>query len=56
MIFRTKDEKLIIIDRSTFNNDHDYYLYIKSQVCGYNNNDSKKICVVEKLKSIVKKK
>lgn len=55
MIFRTKDEKLINIDRTKFNNDHDYYSYIRTVVIG-SNRIAKTQCLIDNLIAIVKKK
>ena len=55
MLFRTKNGNGVIIDRTHFNNDHDYYSYIRTCVIGCNNTSSAQ-CLIDKLASIVKKK
>ena len=54
MLFRTKNGNVVIIDRTHFNNDRDYYSYIRTCVIGCNTSSAQ--CLIDKLASIVKKK
>lgn len=55
MIFRTKDGVLLNIVRSSFDNDVDYYSYIKKSVVGMTKNTEKKDNIVDVIVSLVKK-
>ena len=54
MLFRTKDSAIVNIDRIMFNNDKEYYSYIKAQVVG--ENVKNKGSIVDDLVLLIKNK